>query len=298
LIAIALIYLAASAITLKGLALVLPDLIATVRYPALIAGLAVPLILGLAAWGLDRLLRSNWLMRVMTLTVGRIAVSIGLGILLIGALRSAYVFGQNWLMTSYAPPAADQVIDMIDRSSPQWIGVPFGEHVWTAIGLSADLKLTNAFRPWNWKDRAMPPAFFEVAYKPTATSVANRFGTTEGIEVISHPDHAYAQIDTGALHVPCQASARGGDIDVDCNSDADGTLIVYENSWTGWLANRDDAPIELGAGQWLSVAAPLGQHHYEFRYRPWDVPVGLALSTIGLGLCIILWRRSARSIAH
>jgi hypothetical protein len=65
---------------------------------------------------------------------------------------------------------------------------------------------------------------------------------------------------------------------------ASGTLIVQENNWSGWYASRDNQPIELSADQWLTVSAPAGPHHYEFRYRPWDVAVGLLLSAIGLGL--------------
>jgi hypothetical protein len=46
----------------------------------------------------------------------------------------------------------------------------------------------------------------------------------------------------------------------------------------------------LNAGTWLSVAAPAGTHHYEFRYRPWDVPVGAGLTLIGLALAVWVWR--------
>ncbi len=60
LVAIGLVYLTSSAITLKLLAQVLPAFAAGVRNPSLISGLAVPLVLALAAWGLDELLQLDW----------------------------------------------------------------------------------------------------------------------------------------------------------------------------------------------------------------------------------------------
>jgi uncharacterized membrane protein YfhO len=104
----------------------------------------------------------------------------------------------------------------------------------------------------------------------------------------------YAYVDTGDHSTPCRANAIGGNIDVDCQNDRAGILIVKENNWSGWYASRDGKPLALADAQWLSVSAPAGQHHYEFRYRPWDVPLGLLLSLAGIGLAITLWMRSSR----
>jgi len=98
--------------------------------------------------------------------------------------------------------------------------------------------------------------------------------------------------DTELQKIPCSATASGGDIDVECATNSSGKLIVTENSWTGWQANRDGIPIALDANRWLSVEAPAGSHHYEFRYRPWDVWVGLLLTLIGIVLCVRWWFRS------
>jgi hypothetical protein len=37
-------------------------------------------------------------------------------------------------------------------------------------------------------------------------------------------------------------------------------------------------------GNWLALAVPHGSHTIQFRYRPWDVPLGMALSLIGWGM--------------
>lgn len=81
----------------------------------------------------------------------------------------------------------------------------------------------------------------------------------------------------------------GGNIDIECQADSPGTLIVMENSWSGWKAKIDGRKAALDSSPWLSVDAPAGTHSYEFRYRPWDVPLGGALSLVGIGLAIWLW---------
>jgi hypothetical protein len=116
---------------------------------------------------------------------------------------------------------------------------------------------------------------------------------TEGIHLFC-PRQPYALVDDGTQHIPCRAVAHGGDIDVDCDSEAAGTLIVHENNWEGWWARRDGEPIDLEAKVWLSTAAPTGRHHYEFRYRPVDVPIGLIVSAIGLVLVITLLSGASR----
>lgn len=50
----------------------------------------------------------------------------------------------------------------------------------------------------------------------------------------------------------------------------------------------DGAPVELLPGARLSAQAPAGQHVHEFRYEPWDVPVGLALGLLGARLSAAL----------
>ncbi len=114
-----------------------------------------------------------------------------------------------------------------------------------------------------------------------------------GYFLLQHAANEYAVIDNGTQRIPCRAMAHGGDIDVDCETDSAGTLIVQEYSWTGWYVSRNGQPVELRAEPWLSAAAPAGKSHFEFRYRPWDVPVGVLLSVFGLGLIVVLWLKSS-----
>jgi hypothetical protein len=88
---------------------------------------------------------------------------------------------------------------------------------------------------------------------------------------------------------PCAAHGSGGMIDVTCQTAEPGQLIVEENSWSGWQAWIDGQGISLQRDQWLSVALPAGNHTFQFRYWPWDVPLGLALCLIGIALTLYWW---------
>ncbi|MEO7910748.1 MAG: hypothetical protein ABIV47_13965 [Roseiflexaceae bacterium] len=78
-------------------------------------------------------------------------------------------------------------------------------------------------------------------------------------------------------------------IDVTCQTAEQGQLIVEENSWLGWQAWVDGHVVSLERNQWLSVALPAGNHTIQFRYWPWDVPLGLALCLIGVALTLYWW---------
>ncbi len=113
-----------------------------------------------------------------------------------------------------------------------------------------------------------------------------------GIHIVAHPENEYAYVQTGKLVVACQAHALGGTIDVVCPASGAGQLVVHEFYYSGWTAWRDGARTPLLFSQWLSVDAPAGQHVYSFRYRPWDVWVGILFSLAGLAACVALWRKA------
>jgi hypothetical protein len=61
----------------------------------------------------------------------------------------------------------------------------------------------------------------------------------------------------------------------------------------------DGGEVALGReGQWLSAEAPAGAHRFAFRYRPWDAPLGLALSAIGCLAALWLWIRDGGGSAR
>jgi hypothetical protein len=115
LIATGLVFLLASGLPIivlrDGLGLSLTG----IRFPSLIASAAVPLVLGLAAWGFDLLLKRDWSLarfkprfdRWPTVNVKPLWLI--MPVLLLVALQSVYEFSKAWLITVPAPPPNDVV---------------------------------------------------------------------------------------------------------------------------------------------------------------------------------------------
>jgi uncharacterized membrane protein YfhO len=54
----------------------------------------------------------------------------------------------------------------------------------------------------------------------------------------------------------------------------------------------DGEPASLRGDRWLGVNLPAGAHTVEFRYQPWDVPLGLVLSLAGMLLAVHEWHKA------
>jgi hypothetical protein len=179
-------------------------------------------------------------------------------------------------------------MDSLQTPDAQWAATPYGEHFWAPIASAWGVKLTNLYRPGRWRDRELPLPNVRADRDIPAPGIP--LVTLRDIHVVQQPEHLYAFVYTGAQVMPCQAQAQGGNIDVVCTSDTAGTLVVRENTWTGWKAWRDGERVPLKKGtQWLSIQALAGEHIYSFRYRPWDVWVGLLLTLTGILLAMALW---------
>ncbi len=305
--AIGLVFLASSAVTLRALAVALPDLAASVRNPSLMAGLAVPLILALAGWGLDLLLKRNWPKLRVRIPVrpGAPAVFnvstawLALALPLAWSLQSAYDFDQGWLLLYKLPASQPQVIAALKGLAPagqaEWLQPPIDENLWLTAAMEAGLKIAYYYRPWQWNGRDFPLPFAE-GLRANGGSADPAFRETlAGVDLLRHPDRPYAAVVTSAGMAPCRATAVGGDIDVTCAAAQPGQLVVQEHSWTGWWVQLDGHPAALASGQWLATPAPAGQHTFTFRYRPWDVPLGAAISLVGLVLAGLAWALSTIS---
>ncbi len=109
----------------------------------------------------------------------------------------------------------------------------------------------------------------------TVVEGANIHVATEGYEyaAVEHPD---------GTRTACVGEGVGGDVNVFCDTSQRGVLVVKENQWSGWRAEIDGEEVEFESGNWLTVSAPAGAHTYGFRYRPWDVKLGLVLLFVGI----------------
>jgi hypothetical protein len=295
------VLLTSSAVTFRLLA---PQIgfISSIRYASVIGGLAVPLVLALAGWGLHLLLQLNWPRIALWLpgfdgsqTARSFRIHyLVLAIPLLWSIEAAYTFSSTWLKLEQTNRDVYVALQTVKQPSTQWVELIYGEQFWTPAALDAGMKLAKSIRPWDWLGRDLPEPYMKGTrdINEIDTSSPNYLGESGGIYLVSHPENLYAYINAGEQKMPCQATALGGNIDVECTSEVAGKLIVTENSWDGWYASRDGTPIPLENNRWLTVDAPAGTSHYEFRYRPWDVALGFLLTLIGIILCVWWWFRS------
>jgi hypothetical protein len=263
--------------------------VTALRNPSLIAGLAVPFILGVSSIGLDRLLKLNWpdfILSQKKATIKAVTTKWLLIIPLLLSLRASYTFSQVWLYTQDLQPEIAATIEDLHTPSFQWVHTPFGEHWFIAPAIADGLKLTRVFDTFRWEGYEYPKAYLsagrqDASFEPDKELVAQNYA----VNIFLDERVDYAFVVSGQGQPSCAASGSGGYIDVICVDAPEGELMVKEKMWSGWKAWVDGEPTELIHEQWLSVKAPVGTHTYTFRFRPWDVPLGITLATIGFALC-------------
>ena len=268
---------------------------AGVRHPSLIAGLTVPFILGLSAAGLDKLLKRDWPKIELKFSEdnGQQTKSIPtrwiIIIPLIFSLYQGYQFTKLWIHTYEENPVVAQVIEGLKTDSLQWVQPPFGEHIYIEPAVRMGLKISPGIMTWRWKDRSFPDAYLEASHsgQPSGTSGIKK--KIDDIIIYSRPEQEYAYVINESNKTPCQAQGTGGNLTVTCDSEHGGQLIVKEYNWSGWRGWMDETEINIFGAQWISVEVPSGFHVYTFRYLPWDVPLGIGLSLIGILLSVSLW---------
>ncbi len=272
--------------------------VAGLRYTGLMGGLAIPPLLGLAGLGLDRLLARPWPRQRLRLDARWL-----LAVPLAAALVSAERFGSGWIVTETPPPEVAPVVEALRTSGLEWVCTPFGEGFWIETALENGLKLTyNAYFTWHWDRRYLPaPRLAATRGERPPGLPEDDAGVTEhppvhGIRIVEVAGAEYAAVmGPDGRATPCRARGVGGDLDVTCETRAPGTLVVRENSYPGWRAAAGDRALALLRSDWLSVRVPAGRSDVRFRYRPWDVPVGLLLALIGL---VIAARASRSPLLH
>lgn len=269
-----------------------------IRSAPVIAGLAVTPLLGIAAMGLDEL----WHKFSGTLRVGLetsperargVAFNANwlLVIPLVWSLMDVRAATTEWIRTEEQRPETYPVLRALQTSDTQWVYFPT-QNFYLEPAIAMGLKI-----PWYglaeyWKNRDLPPAY-RVADLNVGPSNMKEIRRVRGVHIYEGgTENSYALVENDAgEQFPCAANARAGDIDLQCNLASGGTLTVNENSWAGWYAYLDGHPLAINSGRWLSVDVPQGEHLVQFRYRPWDFPLGVLLFFIGIGLCIFLWRK-------
>lgn len=291
---------AGSMIPIRWLQPVVPG-ISVLRFAPMIGAMAVPALIGLAAYGLDGLLRQKWLRPILYFSVGNAAPqghTLDLRWLLIipmlWAIMRGYHFSQQWLYVVEIGDEVNLVLEKLETPSLAWVQPPFGEHAYIEPAVNRGLKLSPGIMTWRWKDRDFPEPELEANYHGPPPN-AQEIGMAGSIPVYETSASAYAAVFNAHGQELCTAVGVGGELNVHCSNAQAGTLVVRENQWTGWYAWQDGERTSLDwTGQWLTVKAPPGEHNYEFRYLPWDVPFGFFLFLFGVVACFYFWRIDGR----
>jgi Bacterial membrane protein YfhO len=272
-----------------------------IRHPTVMTSLAVPPLLGLAAFGVDKVLRFPPFRASVAMSWSRwqtrrpLRIRLDLGLLMIVpmflALQSAHSFAGYWLGVVREP--ADKmtpVIEGLKTDDLQWVDVPYGEIFWVVRAMESGLKLSSNVTVWSWAGRKDPIAVLR-AHRSGVPADYETTTIDSPIPVyrstIAKP-YAHVIMQDGSV-TPCIAQGRGGDVDVTCDTTQPGTLVVQENSYSGWNADVNGKSVDVGAAdtRWLGVPIEPGHSVVKLRYRPWDVPLGLLLGLIGLGLAAV-----------
>jgi len=279
----------------------LAEMLAGIRHPPIIMGLTIPPILGLAAIGLDFLFDQKWPKLHFDLPNDRIIFSSFVmdlrWLLLIPlalALRDNYNFSEFYLYTAKDDPNLVKVNRAMVTPDLQWVNPPFGVHAFLDTANEMGLKMSDGWRVWNWKDRQWPEPVLEAVMegKDPPPNMSNDYFIVGDFWIYrSPPERRYAQVyhEEAGVPTPCQAFGSGGNILVECEIDRMGKLVVQENNWTGWKATIDGKRTPIANEDWLTVTLMPGEHQIEFRYRPWDVPLGIFLFVMGIILAAVIW---------
>ena len=293
-------FLISSAFLFKWLANIWPA-ITGIRHPPQIAGLAIPLILGLSAYGLEKLLSFHWMDTLLNFTEKnksklKLLLQGILVIVLIFSLQSCFQFSQVWIGTKYLGDDVFKILTKLRTSDIQWVEAPFGEHDFIEPAISMGMKLSPGVLTWSWRGREYPQAVLYASRTGVPPGDVRKIGTYYGLTYYARDNAPYAGILIVDNIQPCTATGSGGVIKVVCDVEQAGKLVVQENMWTGWRAWMDEEPVQLTGKERLEVDAPAGEHIFVFRYLPWDVPLGLILFIIGTIISIRLWKSSSSKI--
>lgn len=298
-----LVYLAASAWTFRLLGIFNPDLAGGIRYPAMIAGLAPPLILAMSGLGAQAVLVHPWpvfLLRIrqsyrlhLQIPV-RVAAVLFLMTGMILSLVSVVEFSLPLLVAQPTLSIPEEIFRTVSTAEVEWVQTPFLEYGWFPEMLDRNMKIAVYQRPWDMKLwDVIEPRFLIFPNLPEPEvnpgwELIRRVGNYR----IYFDEHAhYAVLRTADGEIPCTAKGLWGDLEVTCQSDAGGLLEVKEFAYSGWQAAVDGKSAKVGKTVFLSVLMPAGLHTASFRYRPWDVPAGLLISIFGWILsAAYLWR--------
>ena len=286
---------------------------ASVRSMAMIGGMAVPPLLGLAGIGTQVLLDRRWAPRRFrprsgagecdgakaASTAPRALEVAATGVLVVPlafAVVQAYQF--NTLQIHAGGPSIRDVGPMNEALRTEdlaWVSPPIGRHAFTVGAVAAGLKVHAdvIFRSWEWGWHPPPPAtrMAILSGDPPSPDWVLREIVLGARIYDAPPGSEYASlVAADGTRSVCSASGRGGYLDVRCPPSAQGgTVTLLENNYPGWRAIVDGKEQPPRDERWLSIELPAGVSEASFRFRPSDVWLGTAACVGALAVVGWLW---------
>ena len=164
-------------------------------------------------------------------------------------------------------------------------------------------KFSIIFRPWQWFGRPSPQPAVKAMHHPGGMDPVATYRVGEMDYYVNEAAVYAALYDHDQIIAKCRAETLGGgEITVTCpNVSQSGTdLIVQEHYFAGWQAWVDGENVALDpAANFLTIhnindaAATI-----VFKYQPWDVWIGIALSLLGILFAIMRIANNNSTIAH
>jgi hypothetical protein len=306
LVSTVMVFLAASGWTFRLAAWILPTIGGSIRYPTMIAGLAVPLILAMAGLGAQAILihpwpsfvlrlreESHWHLRIPVR--GLVTALLSFGMVL--SLAAVAGFSFTFLTAEPAQKYPEEIFQLVSTPELDWVQPPYLEFGWFPEMLNRNLIIPAFPRAWKMKERVPIDARFTILPnlpEPVVPDGWSLIRTVGNYRIYINEAAHFAILRTSVEEIPCTATGMWGELDATCTSDAAGLLELKEYFYGGWQATIDGVPASIPRGQFLSVPMPPGTHTASFRYRPWDVPLGGLLTIIGGIFAGIYLRRGRR----
>ncbi len=270
-----------------------------VRFPDLLAGLSIPLILAVVGFGIENLTQLHLEMRNVLsarwVNLFPILAIIFLGIYGFSAIR----LKQENAMGMYLVRIDDSAdIDFLfDTPDVQWISGLEDDHSFDLRFLLAGYNQVGVYRPFYWMDRTQPGPFLNLFFEvPPETEPV--YKTYQNLWLVKDTQNIFAGVDANAQQTPCTADNTGGWISVVCDTNDPGVLTVKEFFWPGWKLRIDGQPATLyHNGDWLAAMAQPGTHTYEFLYDPLDVKLGALMTLIGI-ITAVIWLRKKPEVTY
>jgi len=262
-----------------------------IRNPGFVIGLSVTVIIATGGWGLDMLLKLKWPALILENNTRSFSLSTRYILLpfLVFSIYSNYEFNDQFRYLTEWPNDLVQTADALKSGQARWIRGLYGNWPFTAILVDKNLKVTDAYRIWDLKDRPNPTFQIDINNDPASKLDTNFLNSIGEINVLVNPDNYYSYVETTGGRIPCKATSVGGLIDVNCETDKPGQLFLQEHNWQGWSVSRDSKSVSLSTGSWLNLPAPAGKHSYRFRFVSAEFLAGLLITICGLVLGLKLW---------